>query len=300
MEKEYQIIDEEKSINAVQVPKDQAKALGHPVRIRLLTYLCEREAFPKEMARAADVQEQQAYYHLKYLISAGLVVETRRKEVRGTIARAYRAAAPAAFLTWSEKWHTQRAKPHQREILPFFQKASKENCIQVIVGSSDPHGPFKSRARDSYLAAELTHFLGAQNPDSTIRLRLDTEVDQHAQEHSCITIGGPITNTFTSSINALNSAKFSTENFHMIEARKAYTEDEIGLIAKTQHPSDPTKDIITIGGITEKGTRAAILAITKYHKLSLHRYTGQKRFHAIVQGYDTDGDGIIDDIELLE
>jgi hypothetical protein len=48
------------------------------------------------------------------------------------------------------------------------------------------------------------------------------------------------------------------------------------------------------------GTKACVLALTKFWKEALRNFTATDDFAAVIQGFDLDGDGKVDAIEALE
>jgi DNA-binding transcriptional ArsR family regulator len=74
------------------------KALGHPLRMRLLTFITERgEASPVEMSRALDKPLASVSHHTRVLRDLGCVELSRTEPRRGALEHYYRATA-APFL----------------------------------------------------------------------------------------------------------------------------------------------------------------------------------------------------------
>jgi Ca2+-binding EF-hand superfamily protein len=48
------------------------------------------------------------------------------------------------------------------------------------------------------------------------------------------------------------------------------------------------------------GTKACVLALTNFWEKTLKNYKGNEAFAKVVQGFDLDGDGKVDSIEVLE
>jgi hypothetical protein len=115
-----------------------------------------------------------------------------------------------------------------------------------------------------------------------------------------IIVGGPVTNLAMAKVNDSLPAKFSDKKPWGIIGKQTYTDDNIGLIARIPNPASAGHSLLLIAGIRYGGTKAAVLALTRFHKLALSRFTGQKEFCCIVQGFDLDGDGKVDSVELLE
>lgn len=67
------------------------KALGHPLRARLLTILTERVASPNELANELGEGLSQTSYHVKVLRDLGLIELQYTKPRRGALEHYYRA-----------------------------------------------------------------------------------------------------------------------------------------------------------------------------------------------------------------
>jgi DNA-binding transcriptional ArsR family regulator len=79
------------------------KALGHPLRMRVLTFIAERgEASPVEMSRALDVRLATVSHHTRVLRDSGLVELSHTRPRRGAVEHYYRAVA-APFLD-DDQW----------------------------------------------------------------------------------------------------------------------------------------------------------------------------------------------------
>jgi hypothetical protein len=81
---------------------------------------------------------------------------------------------------------------------------------------------------------------------------------------------------------------------------RVYTADTAGLIAKIPNPWDETKRIIVMAGNKAVGTKASVLALTDFWEKTLQSYRGEETFGVVIQGFDLDGDGKVDSIEVLE
>lgn len=72
---------------------DQYRALGHPMRHRLLYALGQRPATISQLAVALDSQKGSIAHHLKVLRQAGLVAVTQTRQVRGGTEQYYQRTA---------------------------------------------------------------------------------------------------------------------------------------------------------------------------------------------------------------
>ncbi|HEY6729561.1 MAG TPA: winged helix-turn-helix domain-containing protein [Solirubrobacterales bacterium] len=74
------------------------RALGHPVRVKILELLNEREASPKEIKRVVGGTLNRISYHLNILRDCGCVEIVRTVPVRGAVKHYYQAV-PRPFLS---------------------------------------------------------------------------------------------------------------------------------------------------------------------------------------------------------
>jgi len=81
---------------------------------------------------------------------------------------------------------------------------------------------------------------------------------------------------------------------------KRYWEDSIGLIARIRNPFNPERIIYIIAGIRSVGTKSAVIALTRHHNYILQNFDPSKDWYCVVRGFDMDGDGQIDSVEVLE
>ncbi len=190
---------------------------------------------------------------------------------------------------------------------------SERNILdgKIVVGSPLPHGPFKTSARDGHYAAHLSLFLGqfAKMP-SEFAVKLDVDVKAEKEEkNNLILVGGPGTNLLTQEINDYLPIKFimqSSEQGFLLgglqsqKTMRIYTSDVSGLVAKIVNPWEKTKRIIVLAGNKAVGTKACVLALTNFWKKTLQNYQGQDTFAVVIQGFDLDGDGKVDSIEVNE
>ena len=132
---------------------------------------------------------------------------------------------------------------------------------------------------------------------------LDVDVTLEETDKNIILVGGPVTNLLVSEINAHLPVKFSDKKpwgIMSTRTNRKYTDETTGIIAKIENPFYKDKSIVVVAGISAVGTKAAVLALTRSYDSLLENYMGQKSYGAIVNGFDLDGDGRIDSIEILE
>jgi DNA-binding transcriptional ArsR family regulator len=305
-----------KEITIVKDPQ-KLKMILNKLSWKILVMLSEREMYPMEIAKKLGVHEQKVYYHIRKLAKAGAIAVTREEEKKGAIAKYYKAVSPAFGIELPLGYRTiQRLSllSMNEQIQKFFKEFIRENGAfegKIVVGSPTPHGPFKTSARDGHYASYLTFFLGqfSKMPEK-FAIKLDVDVKAEKEEkNNLILVGGPGTNLLTQEVNEYLPIRFNMQPseqgflFGGLVSKKTshvYTADTVGLIAKIVNPWDDTKRIIVLAGNKAVGTKACVLALTNFWKKTLKAYHGEDTFATVIQGFDLDGDGKVDSIDVLE
>jgi hypothetical protein len=271
--------------------------------------------YPMEVARKLKVHEQKVYYHIRKLAKAGAIKVVREEEKKGAIAKYYRAIFPAMGVELPFGYQKIDRFPVtniDKKIKQFLSPLVKDCAFdgKIVVGSPDPHGPFKAKARDGHYSAYLTLFMGqfVDLPDD-FPIKLDVDVKAEKEEsNNLILVGGPGTNLITQELNEFLPIRFNmmpSEHGFLLgglvseKTKKVYTADNIGLIAKICNPWNRKKSVIVLAGNKAVGTKACVLALTKFWKKTLNKF-GEEKFAVVIQGFDLDGDGKVDSIEVLE
>jgi len=292
------------------------KAVLNKLSWDILKLLGEGEMYPIEIAKKLGVHEQKVYYHIRKLAEAGVIKIAREEEKKGATAKYYQVSFPAFGVELPfghRKIHLLGAPTMDERLKQFFSPFLNNDVFngKIVVGSPDPHGPFKARARDGHYAAYLSLFLGqyVRLPDDfMIKLDVDVKVEKE-EKNNLILVGGPGTNLLTEELNEFLPTRFSVRSteqgflFGGLISQKTgnvYTSDNIGLIAKIVNPWDKEKRIIVVAGNKAIGTKACVLALTKFWKEALKNFAGVDSFATVIQGFDLDGDGKVDAIEVLE
>ena len=283
---------------------------------KILTLLSKKEMYPLEVAKELGIHEQKVYYHIRKLCKAGAIAVAREEKKKGATARYYRTVLPAFGIEFPFGY-----KPIQNlctlsvgdQLQEFFKEFISDGVFdgKIVVGSPQPHGPFKTSARDGHYAAHLALFLGqfAKMP-TEFAVKLDVDVKAEKEEkNNLILVGGPGTNLLTQEINEHLPIKFimqsSPQGFMLggLSSKKTgqvFTSDVTGVIAKIVNPWDKTKRIVVLAGNKAVGTKACVIALTNFWKTTLQKYVGQDPFAVAIQGFDLDGDGKVDSIEVRE
>ncbi len=283
---------------------DSLKLIDHPIRLKILDLLAKKPMYPAELAQELKMHEQKIYYHIKQMHNSGLLEVVEKKEIRGTIAKKLSPKVLNFAFTLSKDWkeiHTL-IEAKDKDIMKFLNPFIKEGKLNanIVVGSPDLHGPHKARARDGHYAIDLALFLGGFCTPSDFTTKLDVDIDLK-QSRNLILVGGPVTSLVVAKVNDFLPAKFSDKKpWGIISKTKTYTEESTGMICRIPNPYNPEYFIMVLAGIRFLGTKAAVLAFSKNTKEVIYRFSGQKEFYSIVQGYDLDGDGKIDSVEVME
>ena len=307
-----------KEINILQSPQN-LKMMLNSISWKILTVLSKKEMYPLEIARQLGIHEQKVYYHIKKLVKSGAITIQKEERKKGAIAKYYKIVAPAFGIelpTINYQYkpiQNFRILNNSETLQKFFQEFYNNGvfCGKIVVGSPQPHGPFKTSARDGHYVAHLALFMGQffKIPDE-FAVKLDVDVKAEKEEKSnLILVGGPGTNLLTQEINEYLPIKFimhpSEQGFLFggLTSEKTgrnYTSDSAGLIAKIVNPWDNKKHVIVIAGNKAVGTKACVLALSNFWKKTLQRYHEESTFAVVVQGFDLDGDGKVDAIEVYE
>ncbi|MCW4054270.1 MAG: helix-turn-helix domain-containing protein [Candidatus Bathyarchaeota archaeon] len=284
---------------------------------KILTMLSEKEMYPLEVARKLGVHEQKVYYHIRKLAKAGAIIVEREEKRKGATAKYYKTVSLAFGIEFPQGYKTIQnlsLKVMDEQIQKFFKEFVNDMGVfegKIVVGSPTPHGPFKTSARDGHYAAYLTLFLGqfAKMPaDFAIKLDVDVKAEKEERNH-LILVGGPGTNLLTQEINQSLPVRFNMQSsdqgfllggLSSNKSSRVYTADVAGLIAKIVNPWDETKRILVLAGNKAVGTKACVLSLTNFSKKTLQKYRGEDVFATVIQGFDLDGDGKVDSIEVIE
>ncbi|NWF87451.1 helix-turn-helix domain-containing protein [Candidatus Bathyarchaeota archaeon] len=309
-------IQKVKEIAIVEEPP-KLKTVLNKLSWKILTMLYEKEMYPLEIAKKLGVHEQKVYYHIRKLAKAGAITIAKEEEKKGATAKYYKTVSPAFGIELPQGYKPIHKLPLiavSEQIRNFFKEFIKKDDAfdgKIVVGSPTPHGPFKTSARDGHYASHLTFFLGqfTKVPEE-FAIKLDVDVKAEKEEgNNLILVGGPGTNLLTQELNEYLPIRFNMRSseegflFGGLVSRKTsnvYTADAVGLVAKIVNPWDKTKRVIVLAGNKAVGTKACVLALTNFWKKTLKRYNGEDTFATVIQGFDLDGDGKVDSIEIIE
>jgi DNA-binding transcriptional ArsR family regulator len=153
-------------------PLDESlsKALGHPLRWRILELVNERgEASPVEIARALDQPLATVSHHVRVLRESGSLEMTRTEQRRGALEHYYRVLMPAFFD--DEQWNRVPIALRRTVAGQIFGSIVEEAAAAGEIGGFDAPGAHVDR-----MVVEL------DDPGWTELSDLLTDVLRRAQE----------------------------------------------------------------------------------------------------------------------
>src|SRR5690606_12390911 len=290
---------------------ERIRVLSSPVAWRIMELLSKRPMYPAQVAKELKMYEQSAYYYIRKLVKISAVEEVGKEFVRGGTARLYRASSPAFCIEmdWGESKLGSLLHGNQHPSASrFFSNFvfGKEFKGLLVVGAPDPHGPYKSSARDGHYAVHLAFFLGhvtgAIPSEFVVKLDVDAKAEKVLTGYNIISIGGPGTNIVTAEFNRYLPIRFDEKNFWsglIDESGNRYGLDNHGLIAKVKNPYDANSNIVVVAGVRSAGTKSAVIALTNYSEEVLKKYDGEDSWALVVQGFDMNSDGKIDHVDVV-
>lgn len=291
---------------------EHIRILSNPLAWQIMRLLSDTPMYPIEIAKKLRIYEQSAYYYVRKLVEIGALEDAGTNNVRGGTARLYHSSSPAfgIEMSWGEKHLDFQTHPDYEHLYgrKFFNDYIVNNCFNglIIVGAPDPHGPYRSSARDGHYAVHLAFFLGMISnipSEFIVKLDADAKAEKVIEGNNLISIGGPGTNIITAEFNKFLPIKFNEKNFWsgLVEgsSAKPYNLDNQGLIAKIKNPYNHEKNIIVVAGVRSIGTKSAVIALTNYSEEILKSYQNDEEWALVVQGFDMNADGKIDHVDII-
>lgn len=291
------------------------KAILNKLSWKILQLLSKKEMYPMEIAKKLGIHEQKVYYHIRKLARTGSINVAKEVEKKGAVAKYYKVMFPAMGIELPFGYHKIGRSPVvniDSQMQQFLDSFVIDGVFdgKIVVGSPDPHGPFKARARDGHYAAYLTFFLGQfVDLPRNFPIKLDVDVKAEKEEdNNLVLVGGPGTNLITQEFNDFLPIRFNmipSEHGFLLgglfskQTQKVYTADNMGVIVKIPNPRNKNRSVIVLAGNKAVGTKACVLALTNFGNKTLKKFSDDS-FAVVIQGFDLDGDGKVDSIEVLE
>jgi DNA-binding transcriptional ArsR family regulator len=149
------------------------RALGHPLRIKILAFTAERVTSPNEIARQINEVVGNVGYHARVLRDAGLIELVEEKPVRGAVEHFYRAVERPWF---DEDCWSQFAPEVKRAISSYGVDLVVQDAARALRS-----GTFDSRdARHLSRAPMLLDEVGFSNINKIFDQALDAVLAEQA------------------------------------------------------------------------------------------------------------------------
>jgi len=114
------------------------KALGHPLRIGILTVLNDRMASPNELSKQLEEGLSQVSYHVKVLKDYEMIEMVRTEPRRGAVEHYYRAVSEVFLPSWQMKL---MPKSGQRTAYSnVLIELEQDMCTSLETGTFDKRG----------------------------------------------------------------------------------------------------------------------------------------------------------------
>ena len=288
-------------INCVEVKDREIKTLSSE-RIEIIRLLSKEPMYPAQIARQMNMEIQAVYYHIEILKKTGLIKFYGYEQKRGGIAKMFTAGTDAIALIINENgW--KKYTPSKKDLPAIFESFISNDLFDAkfVLGSPEPHGKYRARGSE-FTILELAMFLGNYATFKPPLYLLDTQVKQNDLEQNLILAGGPKVNTIVEKINSSLKIGFTIDISEVYSklSKKTYS-GNVGIVEVLKNPFSTNNSILVISGLNYAGTRAATLSLlTKLKEIESGNINNNKIIAKVVEGYDEDGDGIVDSVEILE
>lgn len=290
---------------------NEMRVLSNPIAWKIVNLLAGKPMYPAQIAKELKIYEQSAYYYIRKLLAIRAIGQVETSFVRGGTAKLYKTeyAAFGIEMDWGErKFENVKNGKMNRSIRIFFENFIDDGLFNgvIVVGAPDPHGPYRSSARDGHYAAQLAFFLGGYctlPQNFVVKLDVDAKSEKISRTENIISIGGPGTNIITSEFNRYLPIRFDESNFWsglIAPQGRTHTLDNHGLIAKIKNPFSEKLSMIFVAGVRSAGTKSAIIALTNHGNEILKKFNQDDNWAVVVQGFDMDSDGKIDTIDIVD
>ncbi len=281
-------------------------SLSSPISLKILKLTADRQLYAREVARALGVSEQTVYYHVRHLLDAGLIEVAESRPVRGAVAKKLAASSDGLAILYRSSQTRARKSARVSPLASFFGEFITDHLFNgfMVVGSPEPHGPFRAVSRDGHYSAELAFSLGSLSslpPGFFVRLDTDVKAEK-LYDANLVLFGGPATNLLTADVNKYLPVRFEEPNYWAglaDDSGHRFSGETDAVVAKLPSPFREGRHLIVLAGIRHEGTKAAVLGLTQQYDEVLGGYNGQSSFARVVRGYDLDGDGRVDRVDVL-
>ncbi len=300
-EKSY-VVKDSKSADCKIVDFNSLSLLSED-RLKILKCISVEPKYPAQVARELNLQVQTVYYHMRILESSKLIDFVESEEKGGATAKKFISSASSfAVIANESSWvpFVNAKFPKPPVYLEPFLQSGVFNA-KFVLGSTEPHGKYRGRAND-LSATELSMYLGNFSTFNYPLYLLDTELKEKHKKDNIVLIGGPKVNTLVLETNSHFPIQFDEKSFSIKSKLSGKTyEENVGVLQIIDNPFNKSKKILLVAGTNQNSTRMAVLALTKHSKrISEGNHYSPTVFANVIEGFDEDGDGIVDQVEFLE
>jgi len=295
------------ALSSSEIKLPQLKSLTSDLSKKIISLLAVEPSYPSKIARELGVHEQVIFYHIRKLEKAHIIKILKREDKQGGVANYYSLCDDSFFVKFKDFKPTEKisyADKKKEDFLKPFIEGGQFNAL-IVVGSPEPHGTQKARSKDGHYGIDLALFFGTfLNYTPKMNVKLDTEIDSADLKNNLILIGGPVVNKITEKVNDNLLVHFDPKfkrNIRSSLTKQVYLADNCGMIVKAKNPFNQERFILVIAGKRFSGTKAAVISfLTKFDEIVEGNRKNKKILAKVVEGFDSDSDGVVDSVEFLE
>lgn len=296
------------SYPSVLVQPEKLATLNSKLAMRIIIELSKKPGCAMDVARGIKQHEQKVYYHIKRLEKAGILKRAGTEKRYGMIANMYVPVSPviAAKLYEGGSSVVAGARPSDPNMARFFHpfiEAGKLNA-RIIVGDPYPHGRYDKPAKSPVHMFDLAMLIGRLTEAQTLTAyKLDVNVRESDLKENLILIGSSKENAVVEKINEHMPIYFDQSNEWAVVSKttkRAYDDPRTGVIVKCDNPFAPGKKILLLAGVATRGMQSVSIAITQHMEHLMEGVQNPDSMFRVVEGFDSEGNNIIDSVKFLE
>lgn len=283
-------------------------ALNSKIAMKIVKALAESPVSAIDISRKLKIHEQKIYYHVRRLERAGIIYTISNEKRHGMIAKIYSVVSPVIAAKLYDKGVEVEENfgfnisTELKTLFSPFISDGKFNT-KIIIGNANPHGKYEDGFRGGAFMTDFLLFLGRLvNQVDFPTFILDTELKDLTLKGNLILVGSAKDNMVIEKLNSELPIYFEAQSGFSIFStftKTRYTNSSTGFILKATNPADKNSKVFVMGGIQNKGLRAAVIAMTQKTS-EIVKKIKEDTFVSIVEGIDKDGDGVIDSVKFLE
>lgn len=287
----------------------EAKHLGifsNELAVKMINELAKQPLCAMDIAKNLKENEQKIYYHLRKMISAGIVKLNGTESRYGMTAKMYELVSPVIATKLYDGGYDVKpsrtiSNPQLKQFFSPFVADGRLNC-RIVVGDSYPHGKYDAPATEGPYLFDFAFIIGKLIEEMTFpHYSLDT--DKIYLKSNLILLGNARTNVVVDKFNSQLPAYFDLLRENRITVKgsgNSYSDPRIGVIIRTTNPLNKNKKILLLGGVRTRGMQAAVIALTQHFDELVKGMDEKGNLIRVVEGYDSSGDKRIDAIKFLE